>query len=122
MQLRMFFVGQALRLPEPSDWQAERLPYNHSASSNETTRRFATPRDWNYAAAFCAELHPKSRSKSKAWSSKSIFCADTRPGCISTKSIITELSRTTLATGASWIALQIREHLHWPVRAQAQWK
>jgi Predicted SAM-dependent methyltransferases len=37
---------------------------------------FARRRDWNYAAAFCAELHRKSRSKSKVWSSKSIFCAD----------------------------------------------
>ena len=36
-----------------------------SLSSNETTRRFARRRDWNYAAAFCAELHRKSRSKSK---------------------------------------------------------
>src|SRR6476620_11566825 len=122
MQLSMSFVGQTLRLPGPRDWQAERLPYNHSASSSETTRRFARRRDWNYAAAFCAELHRKSRSKSKAWSLKSIFCADTRPVCISIKSIITELSRTTLATGASWIALQIRAHLHWPVHAQAQWK
>ena len=43
------------------------------ALSSETTRRFARRRDWNYAAAFCAELHRKSRSKSKAWSSKSIF-------------------------------------------------
>src|SRR5512132_24497 len=99
MQLSMFFVGQALRLPGPSDWQAERLPYNHFASSNETMRRFARRRDWNYAAAFCAELHRKSRSKSRVQSSKSIFCADIRPVCISIKSTITESSRITLATG-----------------------
>ena len=64
-----------------------------SLLSNETTRRFARRRDWNYAAAFCAELHRKSRSKSKVRSSKSIFCAGTRPVCISIKSTITELSR-----------------------------
>src|SRR5204862_458257 len=59
---------------------------------------------------------------SKAWSSRSIFCADIRPVCISIKSIITGSSRVTLATGAFWIALQIRAHLHWSVRAQAQRK
>ena len=53
-----------------------------------------------YAAVFCAELHCNSQLKSKVRSSKSIFCADIRPVCISIKSIITELSRATLATGA----------------------
>src|SRR6476620_9661110 len=110
MQLSMSFVGQTLRLPGPSDWQAERLPYNHSASLNETTRRFARRRDWNYARAFCVELQRKSRSRSKACSLKKNFCADTRTVCISIKRIITELSRTTLSSGIFWIASQIRAH------------
>src|SRR3954453_20789577 len=106
----MFFVEQALRLPEPRHWQAERLPYNHFALSNETMPRFARPRDWNYAAAFCAELHRKLGLKSQVSNSKSISCADIRPVCISIKSIITNLCRITLATGGCWIALQIRGH------------
>ena len=67
--------------------------FGESLLSNETTRRFARRKDWNCAAAFCADLHRKSRSKSPAQSSKSIFCADTRPVCISIKSTITELWR-----------------------------
>ena len=39
------------------------------------------------------------------------FLRGQRPVCISIKSTITELSRATLATGASWIASQIRAHL-----------
>ena len=37
-----------------------------SRSSNETMRRSAKRRDWNYIKASCVELLPKSRSKSKA--------------------------------------------------------
>ena len=64
--IEMFFVGRALRLPEPNDWQAGRLPYNRSPSSNETMRRSATRRDWNYIGRFARGGFADRRSKSKA--------------------------------------------------------